>query len=297
MKKYLLVGALTLLTACTGTRTHDGKTVRENWENYSGEPLSTAQLSEREALAVLYRPSDLAGPAVNVYINGRYQASLLNEGYTPVAVCAEKSLFAASYTTNQGFGNRTQGVTYALPAQEKTFVRVTQNAAGEPIFERVSEEQAAAEMPFKNKVTQTLSRVSSSCDQPVVIRNAIMNAQASWELNKFGYRDILPAGKRDIKELVAFIKQNQARISHIEVSGYTDPEASDEYNNTLSQRRADAVREGLVKAGVSQSIQATGYGKQNLVVANCGVKYKNSKKQRSECNAPNRRVEITVFGH
>lgn len=296
MKKLVVLGTLSTLVACTTNQTYEGKQVREYWENYGSDPLNTTQLNDTEALAVIYRPTELQGPAVNIYINGRYQASVLNEGYTPIAVCAEKSLLTASFTANQGFGNRTQGVTYALPAQQKTFIRLTTNELGEPIFERVSEEQAQAEMPLKDKVTQTLSRVNSRCDQPIVIHNAIMNAQAVWDIDKFSFNDILPNAKKELNNLVQFIQQNNTRITHIEVSGYTDPQANDAYNLNLSQRRADAVKQGLINAGVTQPIQAVGYGKQNLVVANCAVKYKHNPKQQAICNAPNRRVEITVFG-
>lgn len=295
MKKLILLTSVALaVSACSVRSSSSG--VLEHWENYGSDDLSTAQLTNKQALAVFYRPSDLQGPAVNVYINGRYQASLLEEGYTPIAVCAEKSLFTASFTTNQKFGNRTQGVTYSLPAQEKTFVRVTTDTNNQPIFERVSQEQAEAEMPSKGKVTQTLSRVNPNCDE-VVIKNGIMNASALWGLDKYSYKDILPAGKQEIKDLVRFIKENSHRVTHIEVSGYTDPEASDAYNKTLSQRRAESVRQGLLNSGVNVPVQAIGYGKQNLVVANCRTKFANNAKQRAACNEPNRRVEVAVFGH
>lgn len=297
MKKLFALGALALLTACsTPVGNYDSQNAKEHWNNYGTDSLSTDGLNGEQALAVFYRPSELQGPAVNVYINGRYQASLLKEGYTPIAVCAEKSLFTASFTTNQQFGNRTQGVTYALPAQEKTFIRVTTDEYHQPIFERVSQAQAEAEMPSKGKVTQTLSRVNSRCDE-VVIKNGIMSASALWGLDKYRYQDILPAGKKEIRDLVAFIKANEGRITHIEVSGYTDPEASEAYNLALSQRRADAVRQGLLNSGVNVAVQAVGYGQQNLVAANCRAKFANNPKQRAACNAPNRRVEVTVFGH
>lgn len=293
MRKILALGCITLITGCAS---YDSSPAREQWNLYDTDSLSTTNLRSDEALAVFYRPSELQGPAVNVYMNGRYQASLIKEGYTPMAVCAEKALLTASFSSNQQFGNRTKGVTYALPAQEKTYIRVTTDEQGEPIFERVSEEQAHSEMPLKDKVIHTLSRTNSACQSEIVIKNTIMSAQALWDTNKFAYRDILPAGKQEIENVIAFVRQNEARITQIEVSGYADPQGNDAYNLKLSQQRAEAVRESLMQAGITQQIEAVGYGKQNLAAANCAIKYKNNPKQRTVCDAQNRRVEITVYG-
>lgn len=293
MRKWLTLGCITLLAGCS---MYDSHPAREQWNLYGSDTLSTAELRENESLAVFYRPSDLVGAPVNVYINGRYQASLIKEGYTPMAVCAEKALFTASFSSNQQFGNRTEGVTYALPAREKTYLRVTADEHGKPIFERVSEQQAQTEMPLKGKVVQTLSRANSACQPEVIIKNTIMNAQALWDTNKFAYRDILPAGKQEIEKVIAFVRENEARITQIEVSGYSDPQGNDAYNLTLSQQRAEAVREGLKQAGITQAIDAVGYGKQHLVAANCAIKHKNHPTKRAACDAQNRRVEITVYG-
>lgn len=294
MRKLFVASTLSALTACTSISTiYGGNEVREHWSKYTSDSLNTQQLGEQEALAVLYRPTNLQGPAINVYINGRYQASIIDSGYTPIQVCAEKALFTASFSTNQGFGNRTDGIVYALPVKQKTFIRMTTNQLGDPIFERVSEEEANADMPFKGKVAQTLSRVNSHCDQPIVIKNEIMNSQAIWDVDKFKYEDISSEGKENIHNLINFIKQYQQEIGHIEVNGYTDPEASEAYNLSLSQKRAEAIRQMLVNAGITLPIQAVGYGKQNLIAANCSTKP--TVKERNQCNAPNRRVEITVF--
>ena len=47
----------------------------------------------------------------------------------------------------------------------------------------------------------------------------------------------------------------------VTISGYTDKVGSDEYNQWLSDRRAQAIRAYLVKRGVSSDkINASGYG-------------------------------------
>jgi outer membrane protein OmpA-like peptidoglycan-associated protein len=67
------------------------------------------------------------------------------------------------------------------------------------------------------------------------------------------------------------------------VNGYCDAIGSDEYNLRLSDRRANAVVEYLVRAGVSESqLIPRGYGKTNFVATN----------GTDEGRAQNRRVEL-----
>jgi outer membrane protein OmpA-like peptidoglycan-associated protein len=73
----------------------------------------------------------------------------------------------------------------------------------------------------------------------------------------------------------------------LRVEGYTDSVGSDEFNQKLSENRADAVRDFLVGQGVSQgNIAATGYGKSNPVADN----------NTAQGRAQNRRVQLVVSG-
>lgn len=67
------------------------------------------------------------------------------------------------------------------------------------------------------------------------------------------------------------------------ISGHTDSVGSDAYNEALSMRRANAVRDYLVQHGVaSHRLDVSGYGERNPVADN----------GTSEGRARNRRVEI-----
>ncbi len=73
---------------------------------------------------------------------------------------------------------------------------------------------------------------------------------------------------------------------HIELAGYTDNRGAIGFNVRLSQRRAEAVRDYLVKQGIPKShMTAKGYGPANPVADN------NTKSGRAE----NRRVEMHVI--
>lgn len=293
MKKLILLTSVALAVSACSVRNNGAL---EHWTNYGSDDLSTAQLSDKQALAVFYRTGDFQGPAVNVYINGDYQASLLERGYTPVAVCANNQLISASYTTNQKFGNRTQGANHVLPVKEVAFFRAATDRAGNPTFERVDANIAREELKnLKGKVTHTLPRVTNDKEcTNVVLSNVTLSAGALWGLNKDSYADMLSQGKKEIAEFAEFVKARND-IGRIEVRGYTDPEASAKYNLALSQRRANTVKQALERAGVTQTITATGYGKTNLIVSDCAALHKN-KADRAACNQPNRRVEITTYG-
>jgi outer membrane protein OmpA-like peptidoglycan-associated protein len=71
----------------------------------------------------------------------------------------------------------------------------------------------------------------------------------------------------------------------ISVNGHTDDVGTDEYNQKLSERRAQAVREYLVDAGVSPDIiSVTGWGKSKPLVQGT----------TPEARAKNRRVELGI---
>ncbi|OOH87637.1 hypothetical protein BMT54_09665 [Pasteurellaceae bacterium 15-036681] len=297
MKKALSVAVLTLLVAGCSVRSPEGSL--EHWKNYGSESFSTSELSDKQALAVFYRQAEVSGPAVNVYVNSDYHGSLLNDSYKAIPVCATNQVFSASYTTNQKFGNRTQGVSYTLPSKEVAFIKVALDSKGQPTFTRVSEEVAKAEIAnLKGKATQTLSRVvtDKDCNNPVLFAGQF-SAGALWGIDRHSYKDMLPKGKQEIAEFADKIKQiDPAKIDRIELSGHTDPEASDAYNNALSQKRANTVKQALQKAGVTLPIKAVGYGETNLLAANCRELHPTNKKARAECDLPNRRVEVAVYG-
>jgi len=75
------------------------------------------------------------------------------------------------------------------------------------------------------------------------------------------------------------------RERNIIVEGHTDSRGSESYNQGLSQRRADAVRNYLVQQGYpGDRIQARGMGKGTPIASNSS----------SEGRANNRRVEIVI---
>ena len=94
---------------------------------------------------------------------------------------------------------------------------------------------------------------------------------------------VKPNSYGDVKNLADFMAQYPA--TNVEVAGHTDSVGPDAYNQKLSQRRADAVKQVLVKDGVQPSrITAVGYGESRPVADNA----------TEAGRAVNRRVEASV---
>ncbi len=89
---------------------------------------------------------------------------------------------------------------------------------------------------------------------------------------------------RNIDKLVQFLQKNPNR--RVLIEGHTDGTGSDSLNLTLSQERADAVKEALVTKGISEErIWAKGYGKKYPVAGN----------DTAAGRQQNRRVEVIIL--
>ena len=94
---------------------------------------------------------------------------------------------------------------------------------------------------------------------------------------------VKPNSYSDVKNLADFMAQYPD--TRVEVAGHTDSVGPDAYNQKLSQRRADAVKQVLVKDGVAPSrITSVGYGESRPVADNA----------TEAGRAVNRRVEAAV---
>ncbi len=100
----------------------------------------------------------------------------------------------------------------------------------------------------------------------------------------FDKAQVKPESYGDIKNLADFLTQYPQTTTVVE--GHTDSVGSDAYNQTLSERRANAVRDVLVNQyGVgSDRVNAVGYGETRPVADNTSA----------DGRAVNRRVEAEV---
>lgn len=96
-----------------------------------------------------------------------------------------------------------------------------------------------------------------------------------------GRATLKPGADLTLDRLATVMKNNPQ--SKVLIQGFTDSRGSEEYNDALSQRRADAVAAALVRRGVSpDSVRAEGRGEEFPVATN----------DTPEGRQQNRRVEI-----
>jgi len=127
-----------------------------------------------------------------------------------------------------------------------------------------------------------------------VVEHLDIAADALFSFNKAGIDDLLPEGKTQLDELVAKLQDVYVQIDHIKLVGYTDRLGSEQYNQLLSERRANTVKEYLRTKGITNPIDTSGRGEADPVVQ-CENAGKPSK-ALTDCLQPNRRVTVEVRG-
>lgn len=127
-------------------------------------------------------------------------------------------------------------------------------------------EAAPAPAPVPQAVTESVS----------------LSAGALFDVNK---DTLKPAGQEELRTLAARIRT--INIEHIDIAGHTDSSGADAYNQDLSVRRANSVKNFLIDQGIDPRIMSTiGYGESRPIADN----------RTAEGRAQNRRVEVTLRG-
>lgn len=115
-----------------------------------------------------------------------------------------------------------------------------------------------------------------------VTESVSLSAGALFDVNK---DTLKPAGQDELRTLAARIKT--INVEHIDIAGHTDSTGAEAYNQDLSVRRANAVKNFLIDQGIDPRIMSTiGYGESRPIADN----------RTSAGRAQNRRVEVTLRG-
>lgn len=120
----------------------------------------------------------------------------------------------------------------------------------------------------------------TTCGKPINLKNI------HYDLDKFFIRE---EAKAELNKLVQFMKDNPK--INVELSSHTDSRASDDYNKTLSQNRANAAVDYLVSKGINKiRLKPIGYGETKLL-----NKCSNGVDCTEEQHQLNRRTEMKVI--
>lgn len=137
---------------------------------------------------------------------------------------------------------------------------------------------------FLNKAeTDTTFRVTIRLNRLELNRTFVLE-NIYYDLDKFNIR---PDAALELDKLVQILKDNPS-VS-IELSSHADARATDSYNMTLTQRRAESAVRYMVSQGIEASrLVAKGYGKRQLIVQNA---------KTEEEHQRNRRTEFTILSY
>jgi OOP family OmpA-OmpF porin len=122
---------------------------------------------------------------------------------------------------------------------------------------------------------------------------AVVNL-ASTELFEFNKAVLTQEARSKLDGEVVAKLRDMRDVRYVIVNGHADRLGTAQYNQRLSEKRADAVRAYLVSKGVDRSkVETLGFGK-TLPVKSCPDQ--KDRKGLIECLSPNRRVVVEVQG-
>lgn len=136
-------------------------------------------------------------------------------------------------------------------------------------------------------------RAAPAQPAPEVKKPAVINL-SSTELFEFNKATLTAAARGKLDgEVIAKLK-DLGEIRYVNVNGHADRLGTPQYNQRLSEKRAEAVRAYLVSKGADPAkVEVFGFGK-TLPVKSCPDEKKRA--ALIECLGPNRRVVVEVQG-
>jgi outer membrane protein OmpA-like peptidoglycan-associated protein len=179
-------------------------------------------------------------------------------------------------------------------AQQQTAQRAQAEAAAkeaEDRARRAREAQQQAEQATQQATQQTeqmRERLKDQLNQVLqtteTARGLVMNmSDVLFDFNKYTLK---PEAREKLAKVSGILLAYPGL--KVQVEGYTDNIGSDEYNQKLSEQRADGVRDYLVSQSVKDNnVTAAGYGKSSPVADN----------STNAGRAQNRRVQLVVSGN
>lgn len=152
---------------------------------------------------------------------------------------------------------------------------------------------APAAAPAPAPAPAPVAKPAAAPAKPAALR---VFSSVLFDFNKTAL-DMAAQDKLDREVVVRFGEFSNVRF--VSISGYADRLGSAQYNQKLSEKRAEALKAYLAKQGADGSkIEIAGYGKSypgtTLPVANCPDQ--KDRKALMACLAPNRRAEVEVLG-
>ena len=156
-------------------------------------------------------------------------------------------------------------------------------AQSENLRQQAEKEKQQAEYEKQELRARLLQQLNSILATRDSARGLIANM--SDVLFRSGSFELLPGARERLAKVSGIVLAYPSL--HLAIEGHTDSVGTDDYNQQLSERRAQAVRDYFVQQGInSGAIEANGYGKTEPIATN----------DTPEGRQQNRRVELILSG-
>ena len=156
-------------------------------------------------------------------------------------------------------------------------------AQSDTLRQQAEKEKQQAEYEKQELRARLLQQLNSILATRDSARGLVANM--SDVLFRSGSFELLPGARERLAKVSGIVLAYPSL--HVAVEGHTDSVGSDEYNQQLSEHRAQAVRDYFVQQGInSAAIEARGFGKTEPIATN----------DTPEGRQQNRRVELVLSG-
>ncbi len=156
-------------------------------------------------------------------------------------------------------------------------------AQSDSLRQQAEKEKQQAEYEKQELRARLLQQLNSILATRDSARGLVANM--SDVLFRSGSFELLPGARERLAKVSGIVLAYPTL--HVAIEGHTDSIGSDDYNQQLSEHRAQAVRDYFVQQGInSGAVEARGYGKNEPIASN----------DTAEGRQQNRRVELILSG-
>jgi outer membrane protein OmpA-like peptidoglycan-associated protein len=244
--------------------------------------LADKKAAEQQAAAELKRRQD-AELAQQQAEAAKAEAIRMKQEAEKAAADAARQKQEAEQATAAAVAQQQAAQAAAEQAARDKAAAIDQKRAAEAETEKARQAAAQAEAEKAELRAQLLNQLNSILQTRDSARGLIVNM--SDVLFDTGSYTLKPGAREKLAKISGIVLAHPGL--NLQIEGHTDSVGTDEFNQQLSERRADTVRDFLAEQGVSpSSITAKGFGKTQPVASN----------DTADGRQRNRRVELVVNG-
>jgi outer membrane protein OmpA-like peptidoglycan-associated protein len=198
---------------------------------------------------------------------------------------AQAAAAQAQAQAAQAQAQAAQATAEAQAAAQAQAAQLAQQQAAQAAAQAAAAQQAAAQAEAEKEQLRATLLAQFNKILPTVDTPQGLKVNMADVLFAFGKFDLKPAAREALAKLSGIVLGHPGL--KLAIDGYTDSVGSDAFNQTLSEKRAEGVRDYLVQQGLdADSVTAAGFGKANPVASN----------STAAGRQQNRRVEIIISG-